>query len=427
MNDATPVALPQEEGIDQAQEIQNVIDEQVTGEAAVVQDEKEQAVLEGNLEQLGVLEASLEHLVDLRASINREGVSAEDIRTLFTIRDKIKGDTGFELPLNASLEEFGDKLFLQTRSPMGLEVSQESIVTTVLDAIKKWLKIFKEMIIKAIRWLKLAVHNDATVERRVDDALKRVKEIRISAKRLEAMLPRAFDSTGLSAYAGELLADKSLKRNTLTLAALGDIDKLTEVREIYAKAMVFTGWMDKHLTSIDEFVRGKIDSLPYADVTANALLDLNTLMGLVKTESPDPKYLLKHTSQLVDNRLFLPREVFVYSDTLKTYYRAVDFVRLLEKDLQQAKAPESVLSEVSKQIGTVNQCYAALDNIVKFFIEYNQIQLQVLGLMYKYANKEYTMVWDQISVSEILSDQIQKKVEQIDKDLRAFLKVQFRA
>lgn len=128
----------------------------------------------------------LKATVDLYHTISQEGVSADDIKALRSIRNRMQ--PYMTLPAKVALEEY-EGMFTPNRTMINQVVSQEATMAEIGTTLKEWFFKFIDFLIKLVDWCRVAWNSEEAIGLRLkamdhnlqsmfnafDDVLKRNK------------------------------------------------------------------------------------------------------------------------------------------------------------------------------------------------------------------------------------------------------------
>lgn len=106
----------------------------------------------------------LKATVDLYHTISNEGVSADDIKALRNIRNKIA--PYMTLPVKVALEDY-EGMFTPSRSMINQVVSQEATLAEIGTTLKEWFFKFVDFLIKVVDWCRLAWNSEEAINLRL--------------------------------------------------------------------------------------------------------------------------------------------------------------------------------------------------------------------------------------------------------------------
>lgn len=396
-------------------ELEKALEEQITGEVEV-----DTPVVE----PLKLASDSLNELVEIGDTIKVEGVSQEDIRSVFTIIKRLS-DAGMDVGVSASLEDYEINHFTPTRSMVNQTISQEGIGATIVNVIKAVIERLVEYVIKAVRFFKVMGAKDKAIEASFEKAKEKSKDVQAAI----ALFQRAnmADSSKVDAeaevYAKALLTDSSLPRNYLTLAALFHQPSVDEVKTIHAKVERATLFLRKSVKSLSMFL-----TTPTADLNVDVtmmedLASVRQQIGLMQQVDPDQKFIHMFIKPdfFATNTVRKQAEPLArYEYILKAYYSVADDLRSIRKYNQDAYDEEAVRF-INEVIAEITQAFEDLGLVIDFFANLKNVQMAVFKVQLKYLNR-YTSLLYLNCRDNAVSDITKKQVEGIFTDLEKKLK-----
>jgi hypothetical protein len=372
------------------EELEKALVEEVTGENHYPDEEV------GTLSECVV---ALEWLTDMQRTIERDGVSSHDVRAVGDICTKLQG-MGMDVKVGPALEAYGPSSFTNTRSMVNERVSQEGIGQAVVQTIKAWIQKLIDYVIKAIRWFRSVKHRDDAVSKRVEAAAKKVDMILEKEKELRKMVMTPVDhSAVLQKTAKELLASKSIKRNKLTAAAFGVEEFSRVITEAQRLANNMVGDYHVVVLELKNFLLGLGNApeinTPGAYRALTSLKAATELAGDLMTESPALNFIERE----VDIKVFgepltlQQRRNLNYEFILNVYEETADTLRAIKNIKVDANNP-AIQNQISETVTVLTNCLIEVGKLVNFFAEVNETKLRVMALHYQYANKLYTLTYN---------------------------------
>ncbi|MNU66964.1 hypothetical protein D3C71_562910 [compost metagenome] len=399
-------------GID---ELEQALEEQITGEVEVdIPD----------LNDLQLASGSLNELVEIGDTIKAEGVSQEDVRSVFTIIKRLN-EAGIEVGVGASLEEFEITHYTPGRSMVNQTISQEGIGETIVSVIKAVIEKLIEYSIKTVRFFKVMGAKDKTIEAAFERAKDKSKDVQkaIALFNQVNMADSSKVDEEAMKYAHTLLLQGGLPRNRVTVAALMYQPTVDVVKSIHAKTERSVMFLRQSVKSLRIFLTN-----PQADLNVDVTMmeDLALVrdqIGLLQEIDPAVYFLQTYVKPdyFVNNTLTKEAEPIArYEYILKGYYSVADELRGIRKYNLDAY-DEQAVRFINEVIAELTQAFEDLGLIAGFFAELKNTQMQVLKLQLQYLNRHASLLYLNCRDNAV-SDLTKKKVEGIFTDLEKKLK-----
>lgn len=372
--------------------------------------ESDEALEQGDLEPipLGKMDMALEAitaLTDIHRTISVEGVSTHDVQAIERIRASLN-ESGFGLDNKVSLEGYIN-LVTPYRSSLNVTVSNESILKTIADTIKNWIKLLYNAVVKALQWVKSLTKHDSIVTAKIkifDDVAIKMHGVYLGLYRSNPRVANELQpyilkigennltSTALPKCPATLVGFNTypLKGTTWVnvmkklypaiQASVSDLDGrigvLHELLESYAKKEPGSkGWV--HLYNNDSELPRQVSDL--ADLFV---------------EDPDVNYLVENMDkQWYDQnvRALGKREFYGYRGIYDSYANASNALSKINNI--KLEGPDVDLELISQHIKGVNQYIKELNTVVELLTKLRTIYVKTSATMINF----YIQVFDLVS------------------------------
>lgn len=234
----------------------------------------------------------LKALVDLHNTISQEGVSADDIRAMRHIRERMA--PFMTLSYRPALESY-EGMFTPGRSMINQTVSKEASLEEIGLTLKEWFFKFIDFIIKVVDWCRIAWNSEFAIKTRLGVIDNNVQSMYNEFDRLLKRNQSAGrDYNGeMNAIWKQVLQDPQLGRSQAMLYAFG----MTEDAGVYVKANDAIDdayrWILMDIVGLKNRIE-KSEPMElthtYADEVHEAAVDIEALA----VASSDVNYLLDH-------------------------------------------------------------------------------------------------------------------------------------
>lgn len=399
-------------------ELEKALEEQVTGE---IPDMVEP------MEQLKTATTAVQDLVAIRDTVLTEGVSQEDISSVFTIVRQLN-DAGIECGIGPSMEDYEIGHYTPTRSIVNQRVSLEGIGSTLLNVIKAVLEKLIAFVAACVRKYKVMTSKDRVVEAAFDSARGKANDVQEVIKLYQRMSLARYDEVTKAAfeYAESLLkGEGKLPRSEVTLAALQDKECVEKIREIHMRAETATRYLRMSVKSLKSLAMGASASATI-DVTMNEeLMRIRTLILAMQVESPEPDYLYKNIGTMHFQQMLsrpLPGPIAKYEYIVKAYYSVAEELRAVRK-FAVNEQDEDAARFISESLNTITQAFENLDATIQFLVHVKAVQLNVFKLQLAYLNRHFSLMHNHVkdtSVHEATRKKAEDAFDQLAKKLRTY-------
>lgn len=399
-------------------ELEQALADQCTGEVGEMQ--------EPVVDKLKLASDSLNELVEIKGAIVKEGVSQEDIRSVFTVIKRLN-DAGIECGVSIGLEDFEIGHFTPNRSMVNLRVSQEGIADTVVSVIRAVLEKLVEYVVGTVRWFKLLSVKDKAVEAAFEKAKAKTKDVQeaIALFRRYSMANNSDIETNALTYAKELLVNGSLPRNYVTLAALFHQPSVDEIKTIHKKVERSCLFLRQSVKSLKLFLGN-----PEADLNIDVTMmeDLATVRQQVadmQVADPDVKFLT----------MFIKPEIFAdstvrkqaeplakYEYILKAYFSVADELRTIRK-INLDSYDDQGVAFINETIAELTTAFEDLGLVVNFFATVKATQMSVFKIQLNYLNRYASLLYlnaRDSAVHEATKAKVQGVFDDLEKKLKSY-------
>lgn len=410
-----------DEEISNIPELEKALEEQVTGEIKDLPQVDEPVI-----DNLKLASDGLSELVIIQDTILKEGVSQEDVRSVFTIIKRLN-DAGIEVGISPSLEEHDIGHYTPNRSMVNQVVSNEGVGETIVKMIRVVLEKLVEYVIGTVRWFKLLAVKDKAMDAAFDRAKAKAKDVQeaIALFRRYSMADNGTVEADAAKYATELLTHGSLPRNYLTLAALFHKPSVDEIQTIHKKTERSCMFLRSSVKSLKVFL-----ATPDADLNVDVTMmeDLATVRQQIadmQTIDPDVKFL----------SLFIKPEIFAdstvrkqaeplakYEYILKAYFSVADELRSIRK-INLEQYDDEGIRFINEVIAELTTAFEDLGLIVNFFAAVKATQMQVFKLQLQYLNRYASLLYLQArdtAVHEATKNKVQGIFDDLEKKLKGY-------
>lgn len=397
--------------------LEKALEEQVIGE--VPED------LEG-LSNLRLASDAMEELVDIQDTIRVEGVSQEDIRSVFSIIKRLNS-AGVECNVSASMEDFEIGHYTPQRTIVNLQVSQEGIGTTLVNVIKAIFEKLLEFVSNTVRFFKVQAAKDVAADRAFDAAKRKARAVQktIDDFKRYNFAPTAKLEEEALAYAKTLLLSERLPRSYVTLAALRHRPSMEEILTVRAKTERAARTLRMSVKNLKSLLMGSIDVFTIDTQVIQDLTDIRDYIGSLQTIDPEPTFITKYVkvTEFVDTTLRLKAEPLApYEYIIKAYFALADDLRTIRKFNQNDEDPESARL-VSDLLQQITLAFEDLNLAIKFFAHVKAVQLNVFSLQLAFLNRYISLFLVHLrenTVSDMTREKIEKEWDALAKHLSTF-------
>lgn len=170
---------------------------------------------------LSVTVECLKATVDLYHTISIEGVSADDIKALRNIRNRMA--PYMSLPTKVALEEY-EGMFTPNRTMINQVVSQEATLAEIGTTLKEWFFKFVDFVIKVVDWCRLVWNSESIIRlrlRAIDSNIQSMYNAMDDAFKRNAANGRDL-SPELNKIASLVLSDPKLTRSPSMIISFGE-------------------------------------------------------------------------------------------------------------------------------------------------------------------------------------------------------------
>jgi hypothetical protein len=399
-------------------ELEQALADQCTGEVGEMS--------EPVVDKLKLASDSLNELVEIKGAIVKEGVSQEDIRSVFTVIKRLN-DAGIECGVSVGLEEHEIGHFTANRTMVNQRVSQEGIGDTIVSVIRVLLEKLVEYVVGTVRWFKILGAKDKAVDAAFDKAKAKTKDVQeaIALFRRYSMANNSDIETNALAYAKELLLNGSLPRNYVTLAALFHQMSIDEIKTIHKKTERSCLFLRQSVKSLKMFLAG-----PSADLNIDVTMmeDLATVRQQIadmQVIDPDVKFLT----------LFIKPEIFAdstvrkqaeplakYEYILKAYFSVADELRTIRK-INLDSYDDQGVAFINEVIAELTTAFEDLGLVVNFFATVKATQMSVFKIQLNYLNRYASLLYlnaRDSAVHEATKVKVQGVFDDLEKKLKSY-------
>lgn len=406
-----------DEEIKNIPELEKALEEQTVGD---VPDLKEPT------EQLAIATQSLSELQELSNTIHAEGVSQEDIQSVFNIIKRLN-DAGIEVGVSTGLEEYGLGFYTKTRSMVNQTISQEGLGETIINVIKAVFEKLIAFVTGAIRFFRVIGAKDKVVQATVKKAVEKIALVAETVKGWKRLSVVSTDEVEKKAfeYAEQLLRDGSFPKSQLTLAAFGDKSAVANLEVVHHHIQTSARYLRISVKSLKTALDGSSDSV---QIYENMSEGMNKVRGIINTflqESPEPEYLIGR----VDLQVLLGEQVHhqvtpvvQYEYIIKAYYDIAADLRSIRKFNLDGADPVTVQT-VTEAMEIINKAFEDLGLAVDFFAKAKMTQQMVLKqhlqFMNRYASMMYMHVRD-TAITEVVRGKVEAGFSQLESKLKTY-------
>lgn len=234
----------------------------------------------------------LKATVDLYLTISQEGVSADDIKALRHIRERMA--PFITLSYRPALEEY-EGMFTPGRSMINQTVSQEATLAEVGITLKEWFFKFIDFVIKVVDWCRVAWNSETTINARlrlIDHNLQSMYNEFEKLLKRNQMVGRDYEGE-LNAIWKQVLLDPKLGRSQAMLYAFG----MTTNATVYDKADVEINeafrWMLMDIAGLKNRLE-KGEAMEMGHDYANDIHDAAASIEALAVASPDVDFIVSH-------------------------------------------------------------------------------------------------------------------------------------
>jgi hypothetical protein len=402
-----------EEDIKGIDELEKALEEQVTGE-----------IPEPEVDALKMASDSLTDLVQIKDTILAEGVSQEDVRSVFTIIKRLN-DAGIEVGVSPSLEDHDIGHYTASRTMVNVRISQEGIGETILSVIRIALEKLVEFVIGTVRWFKLLSAKDKAIDAAFDRAKSKAKDVQVGI----ALFRRysTADNSKIEAdakdYAKELLVNGTLPRNYLTLAAMFHQPSVDEIKTIHKKVERACIYLRSSVKSLKIFLSNPTTDLNIDVTMMEDLATVRDQVGLMQQVDPDTAFISMFIKPDVFADSTVRREaepLAKYEYILKAYFSVADELRSIRK-INLDQYDEEGVRFITEVIAELTKAFEDLGTIVSFFAAVKAAQMLVFRVQLQFLNRYASLLYLHARDSAV-HEGTRLKVEGVFSDLEKKLK-----
>ncbi len=406
-------------------ELEKALEEQVTGEVEVAPPVEEAS-------KLDVATKALDDLVGIKDTIIAEGVSQEDIRSVFTIIQRLN-DAGIEVGLSSSMEEYGLGHYTPNRTIVNQQVSLEGIGATILNVIKAVFEKLVSFVAGIVRYFRTLASKDKAVEASVERAIKKIKAVREQVNEWKRLSSVPYDQIERDAikYGASLINDGPLPRNRVSLAALCHPGPIKEIKEIHTIIENAVRRLRFSVKCLKDVMSGKSDSLIYYEDDIQDIINLRHRIGDMLVESPDRNYFTKADIRQSTADAFIfasdkieteSRPLVQYEYILKAYFSVADMLREIRK-VDFDTDNDDLVRLINNYLNQTNQAFEVLGEAVDFFAKAKSTQTKVLSLQMQFLNRYASLLVLHVR-DTALTEGVRNKVDEgfntLQKKLKTF-------
>lgn len=400
-------------------ELEKALEEQVTGE---IPDLTEATA---NIKAAGT---ALGELVDIRDTVLIEGVSQEDVRSVFDIIKRLN-DQGIECGVAPALEEYELGHYTQSRTIVNQQISLEGMGATIVKVIKTVIEKLIEYVVGLVRKYKVWQANDKKIERNFEMARNKAKDIQdgIAKLRRYALTSTTEVDNQTLEYTKHLLGGAGkLPRTKVGLAALFDTAQIETIQLIHKETEQATRYLRASTKSMKVMLNGDGSS---GSVDTTAIQQLSVLyykVELLLMEDPEPNFLLHYIDPkvLLNNTIHkLAVPIGQYEYLIKAFYAIADDLRGIKKVNLGDSFDENTARGISDSIVEMTQAFEDLDVIIQFMIHVKNTQLQVFKVQLQILNRYTSLLLLSIrdnTVHETSRKAAEDTFSKLEKKLRSY-------
>lgn len=355
--------------------------------------------------------------VDLYHTISQEGVSADDVKALRHIRERMA--PFIVLNYRPALEAY-EGMFTPTRTMINQVVSQEATLAEIGLTLKEWFFKFIDFIIKLVDWCRIAWNSEAAINIRLGVIDNNLQSMFNEFDRLlKRNLTYGRDYTGeLNAIWKQVLVDPKLGRSRAMLYAFGlandeNVYKHanSSVDDSYRWILMDVAALKKRLESNvamelgHDYAGDVIDAVSVVEDLAVASPDVDFLeSNLPKEFWRKPKVILNRTPQVPSQNI---AQVQVIAKKLRDIRRSGNFPDLKDTDAM-VRSVENITETIKgiERMITVKQnlftdFYKASATLANFYVRGHDLLLTE-AMKYdnddamKAVNDRAAKVWESI-------------------------------
>lgn len=367
---------------------------------AVVEDditEEETEYPEVEAGTVSKLRESLEQLLDMDYTIDKLGVSMEDMQVLSRIQDDLVS-MGIELPGVPSLEDYQVALFTIDRSTVNMSVAQESFGRTIKDVIRTMIRKLIEYVNKFIRWVRSMLMDESKVKMRIRNAIKRIEVTRRSIRELERGYgtPSNYDELRDKVLDHILEGLNPLKGarplNDVSAGLLGDTQRVSNLKHVLKEVDSEVAVIPRTARYLETVLKDRhVEHSSLTVPNTGKLESLVSQAALLEVQLADPKTVLQDINRYpFEVRLNPELTGFTpYIHMLKAYEEAHDIVRKVKVDdsTEELEGAGEVLNVLTKGLDE-------LSTLLQFGYRVNVTRIDVLNLIYTYESRRFTMLFN---------------------------------
>lgn len=397
-------------------ELEKALEEQTTGEIPDLVEPTN---------QMNVATSSLSELVDIGNTIQSEGVSQEDVRSVFTIIKRLN-DAGIEVGIAPSLEEYGVSHYTADRTIVNLRVSQEGIGETIINVIKAALEKIVTFVINTVRYFKVLGAKDDVVQASVTKAQAKIAKVAESIKLWNRLIPGGTDTIELKVleYAITLLQDGSIPRSHLTMAILGNNAALGNMQKIHSNVLEATRYLRLSAKNLKGALEGRLDEAVIYQAMTDGLSNVSFLISYLLQESSDKDFLTARVTAntwLNGTQARSVASVVQYEYILKAYYAVADDLRAIRKFAIPPDQDPSVTQAISDALVAIDAAFVGLGNVIDFFVKARSVQQLVLKQHLNVMNRHASLLVTHLRENS-MNDAVKTTSENIFNNLEKSLK-----
>jgi len=404
-----------EEEIKGIAEIEQALEDQCLGE-----------VPQPSLDALKLASDSLNELTEIKGAIIKEGVSQEDVRSVFTVIKRLN-DAGIECGVSVGLEEYGLNHFTTSRTMVNQRVSCEGIGATIVSVIRAALEKLVEYVVGAVRWFKLLAVKDKAIDAAFDKAKAKTKDVQeaIALFRRYSMANNSDIETQAQAYAKELLLNGSLPRNYVTLAALFHQMTIDEIKTIHRKVERSCLYLRQSVKSLKVFLSTPSSDLNIDVTMLEDLAQVRQQVADLQVIDPDVNFLTLFIKPGVfaDSTVRKQAEPLAkYEYILKAYFSVADELRSIRKINLEAYDDQGV-AFINEVIGELTTAFEDLGLVVNFFATVKATQMAVFKVQLNYLNRYASLLYlnaRDSAVHEATKAKVQGVFDDLEKKLKSY-------
>lgn len=356
------------------------------------------------LNKMDVALESITALTDISRTISVEGVSTHDIQAVETIRGNLT-NCGFILDSKLSLEGYS-KLVTPYRSSLNLTVSNESILKTISETIKRWIKLLYDAVIRSLQWLKSLAKHDIIVNAKI----KTFDEVAIKMHGVFMYVSRVNPRVGNELFpyilkiAEDTLVKGGLPRSPATVVGLNEfafkgIVYPRDFKRLHGEILNSVSDLDQRVITLGDI----LESYKSKTVDSKLAVHLYTMdsdlprqveeLEAYFVESDDVDWLKDNiTPTYFENTAHRlnRREMYGYKNIYDSYAAASNGLSKL-KDVK-LEGPDVDLETISEHIKSINVYIKNLNTIVELLTKLKSVYVKSSATLINFYIQAFDLI-----------------------------------